>query len=53
MKWIKASEKIIETFEKITPNLSVVEKRKMFGYFNPEFFVVLLANYQTWIKPSF
>jgi len=21
MKWIKASEKIIETFEKITPNL--------------------------------
>lgn len=32
MKWIKASEKIIETFEKIIPNLPGVEKRKMFGY---------------------
>jgi TfoX/Sxy family transcriptional regulator of competence genes len=32
MKWIKASEKIIETFEKIIPDLPGVEKRKMFGY---------------------
>ncbi|MCL5986912.1 MAG: TfoX/Sxy family protein [Actinobacteria bacterium] len=32
MKWIKASEKIIETFEKIIPILPGVEKRKMFGY---------------------
>lgn len=32
MKWIKASEKIIETFEKIIPDLQGVEKRKMFGY---------------------
>jgi TfoX/Sxy family transcriptional regulator of competence genes len=32
MKWIKASEEIIELFEKIIPNLPGVEKRKMFGY---------------------
>lgn len=32
MKWVKASEKIIETFEKIFPDLPGVEKRKMFGY---------------------
>ncbi|MHB1334334.1 MAG: TfoX/Sxy family protein [Candidatus Humimicrobiaceae bacterium] len=33
MKWIKASEKpLIETFDKIIPNLPGVEKRKMFGY---------------------
>jgi TfoX/Sxy family transcriptional regulator of competence genes len=32
MKWIKASEKIIETFEKIIPSLPGIEKRKMFGY---------------------
>lgn len=32
MKWVKASEKIIETFEKIIPDLPGVEKRKMFGY---------------------
>ena len=44
MKWIEASEKIIETFEKIIPSLPGVKKRKMFGCFNPEFFVVVLAN---------
>ena len=32
MKWIEASEIIIEIFEKIIPNLPGVEKRKMFGY---------------------
>ena len=32
MKWIKASEKTIEAFDKITPNLPGLEKRKMFGY---------------------
>jgi len=32
MKWIKASEKIIEKFEKIIPDLQGLEKRKMFGY---------------------
>jgi TfoX/Sxy family transcriptional regulator of competence genes len=32
MKWIKASEKILEVFEKIIPKLPGVEKRKMFGY---------------------
>jgi TfoX/Sxy family transcriptional regulator of competence genes len=32
MKWIKASEKTIETFEKILPDFPGVEKRKMFGY---------------------
>jgi TfoX/Sxy family transcriptional regulator of competence genes len=32
MKWIKASEEIIELFDKIIPDLPGVEKRKMFGY---------------------
>ena len=32
MKWAKASEEIIKTFEDIIPGLPVVEKRKMFGY---------------------
>jgi len=32
MKWIKASEKIIEKFEENISNLVGVEKRKMFGY---------------------
>lgn len=32
MKWVKASEKIIETFEENIPNLAGLEKRKMFGY---------------------
>ena len=38
MKWIKASEKIIETFEKIIPNLPGVEKRKMFGILIQSFY---------------
>lgn len=35
MKWTKASEKIIETFEEIVPKLLGIEKRKMFGYLLP------------------
>ena len=32
MKWIKASEKTLESFDKISPNFPGLEKRKMFGY---------------------
>jgi len=32
MKWVKASEKTIKTFEQIVPDLAGVERRKMFGY---------------------
>ncbi|MHB1347889.1 MAG: TfoX/Sxy family protein [Candidatus Humimicrobiaceae bacterium] len=32
MKWIKASEKTLESFDKIIPNFPGLEKRKMFGY---------------------
>ncbi|MBM3707653.1 MAG: TfoX/Sxy family protein [Actinobacteria bacterium] len=32
MKWIKASEEVINKFESIIPEIPGIEKRKMFGY---------------------
>jgi TfoX/Sxy family transcriptional regulator of competence genes len=32
MKWHKPSKKIIETYERIIPDIPLVERRKMFGY---------------------
>jgi len=32
MKWQKPSQGIIETYERIIPDIPLVEKRKMFGY---------------------
>ena len=32
MKWTKPSQKIIETYERIIPDIPLVERRKMFGY---------------------